>query len=173
VWLLIFSPLWGALFINFGLGEAHSPPQCAPPQQDPCVRPGVGRRTRPAVLRRAAHGTRSRRPQLNGETRCSALPRHCRAGPIVSRTDDKVPIAVNTAGFAVGAAAPFIISRVSFEMGSPARKLCSFATQASQPLGSRCAVASRPNGAAAQSINQSVCTFPLPRSHGHEEEEAI
>ncbi|KAG2454964.1 hypothetical protein HYH02_000790 [Chlamydomonas schloesseri] len=48
VWLLLFSPVWGSLYINFGLG------------------------------------------------------------PIVSRTEDKLPILQNTLGFAVGAAAPYL-----------------------------------------------------------------
>ncbi|KAG2440203.1 hypothetical protein HXX76_004315 [Chlamydomonas incerta] len=49
VWVLLFSPVWGSLYINFGLG------------------------------------------------------------PIVSRTEDKLPILQNTLGFAVGAAAPYLV----------------------------------------------------------------
>ncbi|GLC37253.1 hypothetical protein PLESTB_001143400 [Pleodorina starrii] len=49
VWLLIFSPLWASLFINFGLG------------------------------------------------------------PVVSRTDDKLPVIGNCLGFALGAASPYLV----------------------------------------------------------------
>lgn len=52
VWLLLFSPLWGSLFINFGLG------------------------------------------------------------PIVSRTDDLVPIAGNVLGFLAAALAPGLLQRL-------------------------------------------------------------
>ncbi|GFR45534.1 hypothetical protein Agub_g6927 [Astrephomene gubernaculifera] len=48
VWLLIFSPVWGSLFVNFGLG------------------------------------------------------------PVLSRTDDKLPLVGNCLGFALGAAAPYL-----------------------------------------------------------------
>ncbi|KXZ51457.1 hypothetical protein GPECTOR_12g420 [Gonium pectorale] len=49
VWLLLFSPLWASLFVNFGLG------------------------------------------------------------PVVSRTDDKLPVVGNCLGFALGAAAPYLV----------------------------------------------------------------
>ncbi|EFJ48694.1 hypothetical protein VOLCADRAFT_90449 [Volvox carteri f. nagariensis] len=52
VWLLIFSPLWASLFINFGLG------------------------------------------------------------PVVSRTDDKLPVIGNCLGFALGAASPYLVQRI-------------------------------------------------------------
>ncbi|GLI59244.1 hypothetical protein VaNZ11_001090, partial [Volvox africanus] len=52
VWLLIFSPLWASLFINFGLG------------------------------------------------------------PVISRTDDKLPVIGNCLGFAMGAALPYVAQQV-------------------------------------------------------------
>lgn len=57
VWLLIFSPLWASLFINFGLG------------------------------------------------------------PVVSRTDDKLPVIGNCLGFALGAASPYLVAKVGGALG--------------------------------------------------------